>query len=131
MHQRYHSFWSPWSLHNSLMVHQIIPLMFIFWTKKKIRAKTPFIWNWHQIRGQSKKSESWAVHLLICWLFLLFYSNNMHKWWMKLWFLTCQMPVLWGRTNFDPFLKTWKIFTPKFPMKYSKNSQNFTTSKNT
>ena len=83
------------------------------------------------IRGQSKKSESWAVHLLICWLFLLFYSNNMHKWWMKIWFLKCQMPVLSGRTNFDPFLKTWKIFTPKFPMKYSKNGQNFTTLKNT
>ena len=41
------------------------------------------------------------------------------------------MPVLSGRTNFDPFLKTWKFFTPKFPMKYSKNGQNFTTPKNT
>ena len=58
-------------------------------------------------------------------------SNNMYKWWMKIWFLTCQMPVLSGRTNFDPFLKTWKFFTPKFPMKYSKNGQNFTTPKNT
>ena len=84
-----------------------------------------------RLRGQSKKSESWAVHLLIRWLFLLFYSNNMHKWWIKVWFLTCQMPVLSGRTNFDPFLKTWKFFTPKFPMKYSKNGQNFTTPKNT
>ena len=84
----------------------------------------------HKIRGQSKKSESWAVHLLICWLFLLFYSNNMHKWWMKIWFLTWQMPVLSGRTNFDPFLKTWKFFTPKFPMKYSKNGQNFSTLEN-
>ena len=82
------------------------------------------------IRGQSKKSESWAVHLLICWLFLLFYSNNIHTRWMKIWFLTRQMPVLSGRTNFDPFLKTWKFFTLKFPMKYSKNGQNFTTFKN-
>ena len=83
------------------------------------------------IRGHSKKSESWAVHLLFCWLFLLFYSNSMHKWWIKVWFLTCQMLVLSGRTNFDPFLKTWKFFTPKFPMKYSKNGQNFTALKNT
>ena len=30
------------------------------------------------------------------------------------------MPVLSGRTNFDPFSKTWKFFTPKFPMKYRK-----------
>ena len=36
----------------------------------------------YNIRGQSKKSESWAVHLLICWMFLLFYSSNMHEWWM-------------------------------------------------
>ena len=50
---------------------------------------------------------------------------------MKIWFLTCPMPVLSGRTNFNPFLKTWKFFTPKFPMKYSKNGQNFTTPKNT
>ena len=50
---------------------------------------------------------------------------------MKVWFLTCQMPVLSGRINFDPFLKTWKFFAPKFPMKYSKNGQNFTTPKNT
>ena len=83
------------------------------------------------IRGQSKKSETWAVHLLICWLFLLLYSNKMHKWWMKVRFLTCQMPVLSGRTSFDPFLKTWKSFTPKFPMKYGKNGQNFTTPENT
>ena len=82
-------------------------------------------------KGSVKKSETWAVHLLIRWLFLLFYSNNMHKWLMKNWFLTCQMPVLSGRINFDPFLKTWKFFSPKFPMKYSKNGQNFTTPKNT
>ena len=84
-----------------------------------------------KVRGQSKKSESWAVHLLICWLFLLFYSNNMHKWCIKVRFLTRQMPVLSGRTNFDPFLKTWKFFIPKFPIKYSKNGQNFITPKNT
>ena len=36
--------------------------------------------EFYEIRGQSRKSESWAVHLLICWLFLLFYSNNMHRW---------------------------------------------------
>ena len=81
-------------------------------------------------KGSVKKSETWAVHLLIRWLLLLFYLNSMHKWWIKVWFLTCQMPVLSGRTNFDPFLKTWKFFTPKFPMKYSKNGQNFTTLKN-
>ena len=88
-------------------------------------------WIIGKIRGHSKKSENWAVHLLIWCLFLLFYSNNMHKWWIKVWFLTCQMLVLSGKTNFDPFLKTWKFFTPKFPMKYSKNGQNFTTPRNT
>ena len=62
--------------------------------------------DFYIIRGQSKKSESWADHLLICWMFFLFYSNNMHEWWMKVWFLTCQMPVLSGWTNFDPLLKT-------------------------
>ena len=41
------------------------------------------------------------------------------------------MSVLSGKTNFDPFLKTWNFFTSKFPMKYSKNGQNFTTPENT
>ena len=36
------------------------------------------------------------------------------------------MPVLSGKTDFDLFLKTSKIFTPKFPMKYCNNGQNFT-----
>ena len=49
----------------------------------------------------------------------------------KIWFLTCQTPVLSGRTSFESFLKTWNIFTPKFPMKCSKNVQNFVTPKNT
>ena len=35
--------------------------------------------NHMESKGSVKKSESWAVHLLICWLFLLFYSNSMHK----------------------------------------------------
>ena len=48
----------------------------------------------------------------------------MHKQCVKALFLTWQMPVLSDRTDFDPFLKTWKILTPKFPMKYSKNGQN-------
>ena len=50
---------------------------------------------------------------------------------MKVRFLTCQMPVLSGRINFDPFLKTLNFFTPKFPMKYSKNGQNLSTPENT
>ena len=54
-----------------------------------------------------------------------------HKQWVKAWFLKCQMPVLSGRLNFDTFSITSSFFAPKIPMKYSKNSQNFATSKNT
>ena len=82
-----------------------------------IRLKCSNCGQRKKIRGQSKKSESWAVHLLICWLFLLFHSNNMHKCKMRVWFLTRQMPILSGWTNFDSFLKFWKIFTPKCLMK--------------
>ena len=36
------------------------------------------------------------------------------------------MPVLSGKTNFDPFLKTSKIFALKSTMKYSKSGYNST-----
>ena len=49
---------------------------------------------------------------------------------MKMWFLKPQMPNLSGRINYDPFLKAWNFFTAKIPMKYSKNGQNFSMSKN-
>ena len=42
--------------------------------------KAQFSYTFFIIRGQSKNSESWAVRLLIHWLFLLFYTDNMHKW---------------------------------------------------
>ena len=83
------------------------------------------------IWGGPKKSVSWTVHLFYCWCLLLFYSGIKHKQWLKVWFLTYQMLVLPGRINFDPFSKTWKFFSPKIPMKYSKNGQNFVTPKNT
>ena len=41
------------------------------------------------------------------------------------------MSNLLGRTNFDPFSKTWKFFAQKISMKYSKNGRNFATFKNT
>ena len=41
------------------------------------------------------------------------------------------MPVLSGGTDFDPIFKASKILTPKFPIKYGKNGQNFTMPKNT
>ena len=42
-----------------------------------------FLFNLVYVDKRSvKKSESWAAHLSICWLFLSFYSNNMQndKW---------------------------------------------------
>ena len=82
-------------------------------------------------KGSVKKKWELGCSFVNLLSVLLFYSNNIQKWWIKVWFLKCLMSVLSGRTSFYPFLKTWKIFTPKFPMKYSKNGQNFTTPKNT
>ena len=80
--------------------------------------------------GSSKKKRQLNCSLVFLLVFLLFYSGSKHKQWMKLWFLTCPMPDLSGRINFDPFSKTWNFFALKIPMKYSKNGQNFAMSKN-
>ena len=76
-------------------------------------------------KGLVKKSVCWTVHLLVYWFLLLFWSEIMHRKWMKMWFLTCQMPNQSGKTYFDPFLKTWKL-----SMKYSKNGWNLKKPKN-
>ena len=70
-----------------------------------------------EIWGGPKKSKSWTVHLFFRWCLLLFYSGTKHKQWLRVWFFTCQRPVLPGRINFDPFSETWKFFAPKIPMK--------------
>ena len=41
-----------------------------------------------------------------------------------------EMPVLLDRTNFDPFLKTPKLFTLKISKKHRKGGQNFAILKN-
>ena len=51
------------------------------------------------------KKISWPVHFLICWSSLLFYSENVHKQWLKMWSLKRQMAVQSDRINFDPNLK--------------------------
>ena len=81
--------------------------------------------------GSSKKKRQLNCSLVFLLVFLLFYSGSKHKQWMKLWFLTCPMPDLSGRINFDPFSKTWNFFALEIPMKYSKNGKNFAMSKNT
>ena len=81
--------------------------------------------------GSSKKKCQLSWSFVFCWTLLLFYSNMVHKQWLKVWFLTSQMPVLSGRINFVSFSTTWIFCFPKIPMKYSKNGQKFAMSKNT
>ena len=69
--------------------------------------------------------------MLIWWRLFLFYSDIMRKKWLQVWFLTWCMPVLSYGTKFELISITSKIFTPKIPMKYSKNGQNFITFGNT
>ena len=53
-----------------------------------------------------------------------------HKQWLKVSFLTSQMPVLSGRINSVSFSTTWIFCFPKIPIKYSKKCQKFAMSKN-
>ena len=87
--------------------------------------------NYRQSNGSSKKKCQLSWSFVFCWTLLLFYSNMVHKQWLKVWFLTSQMPVLSGRINFVSFSTTWIFCFPKIPMKYSKNGQKFAMSKNT
>ena len=59
--------------------------------------------------GSSKKmcQPSWSF--VFCWTLLLFYSNMVHKQWLKVWFLTSQMPVLSGRINFVSYSTTLSV----------------------
>ena len=81
--------------------------------------------------GSFKKKCQQNCSSVFCWSLLLFYSDKVHKQWLKVWFLTSQMPVLSGGMNFVPFEITSKIFFSKIPMKCSKNGQKFAMSKNT
>ena len=53
-----------------------------------------------------------------------------HKQWLKVRFLTSQMPILSGRINFIPHSTTSKKNFLRIPMKYGKNGQKFAMSKN-
>ena len=88
-------------------------------------------WHFCCDNGSSKKKCQLSWSFVFCWTLLLFYSNMVHKQWLKVWFLTSQMPVLSGRINFVSFSTTWIFCFPKIPMKYSKNGQKFAMSKNT
>ena len=81
--------------------------------------------------GSFKKKCQQNCSSVFCWSLLLFYSDKVHKQWLKVWFLTSQMPVLSGGMNFVPFEITSKKFFTKIPMKCSKNGQKFAMSKNT
>ena len=97
-----------------------------------LRQLLPFILSYiGGNNGSSKKKCQLSWSFVFCWTLLLFYSNMVHKQWLKVWFLTSQMPVLSGRINFVSFSTTWIFCFPKIPMKYSKNGQKFAMSKNT
>ena len=83
------------------------------------------------VNGSSKKKCQQNCSSVFCLTLLLFYSDMVHKQWLKVWFLTSQMPVLSGSINFVPFSTTSKKIFPKIPMKYSKNGQKFAMSENT
>ena len=63
------------------------------------------------LNGLFKKSVS-LCHLFICWSLALFYSDNVHKQWMKVWFLKCQMPNLSDTvvTRFNVLERTWRFW---------------------
>ena len=69
------------------------------------------------ITGHPKKSVS---RTFFCLTLLLFYSDMVHKKWLKVWFLTSQMPVLSGRLNFVPFPTTFQ----KLPWNTAKMVKN-------
>ena len=80
--------------------------------------------------GSFKKKCQLSWSFVFCWSLLLFYSEMVHKQWLKVRFLTSQMPNLSGRINFIPHLTTSKKIFSRIPMKYSKNGQKFAMSKN-
>ena len=81
-------------------------------------------------KGLFKKKCQLSCSIVFCWSLLLFYSNMVHKQWLKVWFLTSLMPVLSGWINFVPISTTSNFCFSKIPMKYSKNGQKFSMSKN-
>ena len=81
-------------------------------------------------KGLFKKKCQLSCSFVFCLSLLLFYSEMVHKQWLKVWFLISQMPILSGRINFVPFSTTSNFCFPKIPMKYSKNGQKFAMSKN-
>ena len=99
--------------------------------KKTKNKKWPKEAAYPNVTGHSKKKCQQNCSSVFCWSLLLFYSDKVHKQWLKVWFLTSQMPVLSGGMNFVPFEITSKKFFSKIPMKCSKNGQKFAMSKNT
>ena len=81
-------------------------------------------------KGLFKKKCQLSCSIVFCWSLLLFYSDMVHKQWLKVWFLTSLMPVLSVRINFVSFSTTSKNNFSNIPMKYSKIGQKFAKSKN-
>ena len=59
--------------------------------------------------GSSKKKCQLSWSFVFCRTLLLFYSNMVHKQWLKVWFLTSQMLALSGSISFVPFSTTWLL----------------------
>ena len=108
--------------------------------------ETAFVWKWGDLNSNETWFELWFdfktmydngsfkkkcqqnCSSVFCWSLLLFYSDTVHKQWLKMWFLTSQMPVLSSVINFVPFWITSKNHFSIIPMKYSKNGQKFAMS---
>ena len=80
--------------------------------------------------GLFKKKCQQNCSFVFCWSLLLFYSEMNHKQWLQLWFLISQMSNLLGRIDFIPFSTTSNLAFSKIPMKYIKNGQKISMSKN-
>ena len=104
--------------------------LYIFWFTPYIyRGKRNSSFGFTH-KGLFKKKCQLSCSFVFCWSLLLFYSEMVHKQWLKVWFLVSQMPILSGRIDFVPFLTTSNFSFPKIPIKYSKNDQKFAMSKN-
>ena len=72
--------------------------------------------------GSFKKKCQHNCSSVFCWSLLLFYSDKVHKQWLKVWFLTSQMLVLSSRINFVAFSTTSRKNFQKISMKNTKKN---------
>ena len=89
------------------------------------------MWIVETYNGLLKKKCQLSCPFVFCPSLLLFYSDMVHKQWLKVWCLTFQVPVPSGRINSDLISTTSNFFAPKISMKFSKKVQNFLLSFNT